>query len=97
MLMVLLKETDYATEIIKIKNDYATNAALNSTLNDLAQKMYVDSELKKVNDEAHKNSSDILSYESKIKQKEDRIDDLEKKASYFTGKNDFYTDYLFSF
>ena len=34
MLMVLLKK-DYATEISEIKNDYVTNAALTSRLNDL--------------------------------------------------------------
>ena len=29
------KQTDYATEITNIKNDYVTNAALTSQLNDL--------------------------------------------------------------
>ena len=84
-----IKKTDYATEIAKIKNDYETNAALNSRLNDLVKNTYVDSELKKTNDKADKNSSDILSYESKIKQKEHRIDDLERETSYFRGKNSF--------
>ena len=44
--MVLLKN-DYATEIIKIKNDYVTNTALTSRLNDLTQKSHFDNELKK--------------------------------------------------
>ena len=36
MLMVLLKKkTDFATEGSGIKNDYVTNAALTSRLNDL--------------------------------------------------------------
>ena len=35
-----------------------------------------------------KNSSDILSYESRLKQKEDLINDLERDASFFRG--DFY-------
>ena len=47
MLMVLLKKTDYATEITKIKNDYVTNAALTSRLNDLRQKSHFESEIKK--------------------------------------------------
>ena len=51
----------------------------------------MNSRLKKVNDKADKNSSDILSDESKVKQKEDRIDDLEREASYFKGK-DHYKD-----
>ena len=33
MLMVLLKKTDYATEITSIKNDYATKAILGSKIN----------------------------------------------------------------
>ena len=35
MLMLLLKKTDHATEISGIKNDYVTNTALTSRLNDL--------------------------------------------------------------
>ena len=66
--MVLLKKTtDYATEITKIKNDYVTNAALTSRLNDLRQKSHFESEIRKVDDKANKNSSDILSYESRLK------------------------------
>ena len=33
--MLLLKKTDYSSEITKIKNDYVTNTALTSQLNDL--------------------------------------------------------------
>ena len=60
-----VKKTDYATEITKTKDDYVTNAALISRLNDLTQKSHFDSEIKKVDDKANKNSSDILSYESR--------------------------------
>ena len=38
-----------------------------------------------------KKSSDILAYESSLKQKEDLINDLERYASYFRGK-DYYKD-----
>ena len=86
MLMVLLKkQTDYATEISKINNDYVTNTALTSRLNDLTQKAHFDNEIKIVDDKANKNSSDILTYESRLKQKEDRIDELEREASFFYG------------
>ena len=36
--------------------------------------------------------TDILSYESRLKKKEDRIDELERETSYFSGKNYFDTD-----
>ena len=44
----LVKKTDYATEIINIKNDYVTNAALNARHKDLIQKAIFKSELKKL-------------------------------------------------
>ena len=44
--MLLLKKTDYATEISNIKNDYVTNASLNSQLNDLKSQHIAD-EVKK--------------------------------------------------
>ena len=85
----LVTKTDYAPEITKIKTDYVTNATLNDRHKDLIQKTYFDAELKKVDDKVGKNSSDILSYESKLKQKEDIVNDLEKYASYLWGKNYF--------
>ena len=42
MRVILLKKTDYATEITSIKNDYATNASLDSKLNDLKAKHIAD-------------------------------------------------------
>ena len=36
--------------------------------------------------------TDILSYESRLKQKEDRIHELGREKSYFSGKNYFDTD-----
>ena len=64
-----VKKTDYATKITKIKNDYVTTTALNARHKDLVQKATFDSELEKVSDKADKNSSDILSFESRVKQK----------------------------
>ena len=43
----LVKKTDYATEIANIKNDYVTNAALNTRHKDLVQKTKFDTEVKK--------------------------------------------------
>ena len=82
MLMALLKKTDYATEISGIKNDYVTNAALTSRLNDL-KNTHIAGEVKKVDDKANKNASDILGYESRLKQKEDLVNNLERDASFF--------------
>ena len=45
---ILVKKTDYATEITSIKNDYVTNAALNARHKDLTQKTKFDTELKKL-------------------------------------------------
>ena len=42
---------------------------LTSRLNDLTQKLHFDSEIKKVDDKANKNSSEILAYEIRLKQK----------------------------
>ena len=76
----LVKKTNYATEITKIKNDYVTTTALDARHKDLVQKIYFDAEFKKLDDKVGKNSSDILSYsyESRVKQKEDTLHDLER-------------------
>ena len=47
--MLLLKKIDYAIEISGIKNDYVTNNALTSHLNDLKSQHIAD-EVKKVDD-----------------------------------------------
>ena len=88
----LVKKADYATEITNIKNDYVTNAALDARRKDLVQKTTFKSELKKVDDKASESSSKVLSYEHKLKQREDIINDIERVASYFRGKNYFDED-----
>ena len=88
----LVKKTDYATEITSIKSDYVTNAALDARHKDLVQKTTFKSELKKINDKACENSSRVLSYEHKLKQRQDTINGLERVASYFRGKNYFDGD-----
>ena len=63
-----VKKTGYETEISKIKNDYVTNAALTSQLNDLKSQHIAD-EVKKVGDKVTKNSTHTLGFESRLKQK----------------------------
>ena len=79
-----VKKTDYATEITSIKNDYVPNAALISQLNDLKSQNIAD-EVKKVDDKVTKNSTDTLGFKSRLKQKEDTLNDLEREASFFRG------------
>ena len=90
--MLVVKKTDYTSEITNIKNDYITNAALDARDKDLVQKTTFKSEFKKVDDKASENSSKILSHEHKLKQREDTINDLERIASYYRGKNYFDSD-----
>ena len=52
---------------------------------DLIQKIKFESGLKQVDDKVGKNSSDILSYESRLKQEEDTLDDLER----YDGKQNY--------
>ena len=93
ILQILLKKKNAcSTDITTIKNDYFTNAALDSRHNDLVQKRTFKSELKQVDYKARENSSKALSYEHKLKQREDTINDLERVPSYFRGKNYFDGD-----
>ena len=48
-----VKKTDYGNEITKIKNDYATNASLDSKLNDL-KAQHISTEVKKIDDKTKK-------------------------------------------
>ena len=82
-----VKKTNYSSEITKIKNDYVTNAALTSRLDDLKTTDIAD-EVKKVDDKAKKKASNILSYESRLKQKEDLINELKRETSFF--KDHYY-------
>ena len=87
----LVKKMDYATEITSIKNDYVTNVALNDRHEDLIQKK-IDTEVTKINDKIASDSSEGLLYNNRLKKVKDRIDGLERYASYFRGKNYFDGD-----
>ena len=58
----------------------------------LYKKTTFHSELKKFDDKASENSLKVLSYEHKLKQRKEAINDLERVASYFRGKNYFGED-----
>ena len=69
-----VKKTDYAIEITRIKNDYVTNAALTSQLNDLKSQHIAD-EVKKVDDKVKKNIADILNAKTSLEHNKSVIDD----------------------
>ena len=79
-----VKKSDYGAEITKIKNDYTTNASLDSKLNDLKAQHIAD-EVKKVDDKTKKNAGDILGFENRLKRKEDIVDENERGLSFNRG------------
>ena len=76
-----VKKSDYATEITSVKNHYVTNTALDSRINSLKNSRIAD-EVKKVDDKTEKNASDILGFESRLKQKEDIVDEGQRENSF---------------
>ena len=78
------KKSEVATDITAIKNDYITNASLTSQLNDFKAQHIAD-EVKKVHDKAKKNSSDILAFENRLKQKEDTVNENERGICFNRG------------
>ena len=85
-----VKKTDCGNEITKIKNDYATNASLDSRLNDL-KAQHISTEVKKIDDKTKTNTSDILRLENRLKQKEDIVDENQRGLS-FNRSFFFYMD-----
>ena len=77
------KKPEVANDITTIKNDYATNASEDSKINDL-KAQHID-EVKKVDDKAKKNARDILRFESRLKQKEDTVNENERGISFTRG------------
>ena len=78
------KKTNVANDITTIKNDYVTNASLTSRLNDL-KSQDIATEVKTIDDKTKKNASDILGFESRLKQKEDTINENERGISFNRG------------
>ena len=84
------KKTDVANDITTIKNDYVSNASLTSRLNDL-KSQHIATEVKTIDDKTKKNASDILSFESRLKQKEDIVDEVQRENA-LTSRRDYYLD-----
>ena len=84
------KKTDVANDITTIKNDYVTNASLTSRLNDL-KSQHITTEVKTIDDKIKKNASDILGFESRLKQKEDTVDEVQRENALTSGR-DYYLD-----
>ena len=80
----LIKKSDYATETSAIKNDYATNSSLDSKINDL-KAQHIAGEVKKVDDKVKNNANDILGFESRLKQKEDIVNEAQRENSFNGG------------
>ena len=87
------KKTDVANNITTIKNDYVSNASLTSRLNDL-KSQHIATEVKPIDDKTKKNASDILGFESRLKQKEDILDDVQRENALTSGR-DYYLDKMY--
>ena len=85
------KKTDVANDITTIKNDYVTNASLTSRLNDL-KSQHIATEVKTIDDKT--NESDILGFESRLKQKEDIVDEVQRENALTSG-GDYYLDKIY--
>ena len=87
------KKDDVANDITTIKNDYDTNASLTSRLNDL-KSQHIATEVKTIDDKTKKNTSDILGFESRLKQKEDIVDEVQRENALTSGR-DYYLDKMY--
>ena len=66
---------------------------MTSQLNDL-KSQHIAEAVKKVDDKVSKNSTDILGFESRLRQKEDSLNDLERETSFFSGNYFSQQSYL---
>ena len=87
------KKTDVANDITTIKNDCVSNESLTSRLNDL-KSQHIATEVKTIDDKTKKNASDILGLESRLKQKKDIVDELQRENALTNGR-DYYHDKMY--
>ena len=80
------KKTDVANDITTIKNDYVSNASLRSRLNYL-KSQHIPTEVKTIDDKTKKNSSDMLGLESRLKQKDDIVDEVQRENALTSGRD----------
>ena len=87
------KKTDVSNDITTIKNDYVTNASLKSTLNDL-KSQHIATEVKTIDDKTKKNASNISGFKSRLKQKEDIVDEVQRENALTSGR-DYYLEKMY--
>ena len=87
------KKTNVANDITTIKNDYVSNASLTSRLNDL-KSQHIATKVKTIDDKTKKNASDILSFKSRLKQKDDIVDEVQRENALTSG-TDYYLDKMY--
>ena len=87
------KKTNVANDITTIKNDYVSNPSLTSRLNDL-KSQHIATKVKTIDDKTKKNASDILGFESRLKQKEDTVDEVQRENALTSGRN-YYLDKMY--
>ena len=66
---------------------------MTSRLNDL-KSQHIATEVKKIDDKTKKNASDILGFESRLKQKEDIVDEVQRENALASGR-DYYLDKMY--
>ena len=88
-----VKKTDVANDITTIKNYYVSNASSTSRLNDL-KSQHITTEVKTIDDKTKKNASNILGFESRLKQKEDIADEVQRENALTSGR-DYYLDKMY--
>ena len=74
---------DYAIKT-DVANDYVTNENLTSRLNDL-KSQHIATEVKTRDTKTKKNASNILGFESRLKQKEGIVDEVQREISFNRG------------
>ena len=87
------KKTDVPNDITTIKNDYVSNASLTSRLNDL-KSQHIANEVKTIDNKTKQNASVILGFESRLKQKEDILDEVQRENALASGR-DYYLDKMY--
>ena len=89
----MLKKLMLLNDITTIKNDFVSNASLTSRLSDLKSK-HIATEVKTIDDKTKKIASDILGLESRLKQKEDFVDEVQRENDLTSGR-DYYLDKMY--
>ena len=87
------KKTDVANDITTIKSDYVSNVSLTSRLNNL-KSQHIATEVKTIDDKTKKNASAFLGFESRLKQKEDIVDEVQRENALTSGR-DYYLDKMY--